>query len=221
MNSIRPEVSQIIRDHGPKLLAHMKSKQKERGVSNTEIVNLAGIPQSSFYRLWNGDGVKMDQDHVARICLFLGISIDDFMRDPSEDSTAKLAIPKASHEDVMTNIHEEIGRLKHTIEELQNDIAEKDALIVSLKASLKEKTDELIALHAGYVEKLDKMKDALIERHDQMHEMSNQHNRRVDEMNKELKRRYDHLYSFFGKLVGEHPEIVLDLINEVTKNIGK
>lgn len=212
MSNITHEVSQIIREHGPRLLNYMKTKQKERGVNNAEIIKLAGVPQSSFYRLWNGDGLKMDQDHVARICLFLGISIDEFMREPSENHTAKLGILEASHEDVMTNIHEEIGRLKHTIEELQKDIAEKDSQIQSLKSSLDAKTEELITTHSTYADRIDKLKDALIDRHSQMHEMNLIHNSRVDEMNKELKRRYDHLHAFFCRITEEHPELLNDII---------
>ena len=203
MNNNRPDISLIIRDHGPGLLDHMRHKQKERGVSNAEIINLAGIPQSSFYRLWNGDGKKMDHDHVARICLFLGISIDDFLHDTTDETKAKLEISEVSHEDVMTNIHEEIGRLKNTIEQLQKDISERDTKIMLLEDGLKTKTEEMVTLHATYADRIDKLKDVLIERHTQMHEMNRIHNERIDEMNRELKRRYDHIYDAFYKLAGK------------------
>jgi methyl-accepting chemotaxis protein len=220
MNNNRPDLSLIIREHGPKLLNHMKHKQKERGVNNADVINLAGVPLSSFDRLWNGDGIKMVPDHVARICLFLGISIDDFLHDTTNETKAKLEITEVAHEDVMTNIHEEIGRLKHTIEKMQAELNEKNAKIDSMKSIIREKTNEIISLHAQHSERMDRLTTALLDRHEQMHQMNHVHGQRIDAMNRELKDRYDHLYKMHMDLLGDK-KIISDLIERSQKEDKK
>lgn len=212
------DVPSLIRESGPELLAYMKKRQKEKELSNADIIKYTGIPQTSFYRFWNSDGNHMDHDNVARICLLLGISIDEFRRTPTDESKANLPILENSHEDVMNNIHSEINKQKQTITELHEEIEGLEAEIQALEAEVKLKTDEIIALHTRYADRVDKLKDALLERHDQMHELNKQHNARVDLLNKELKSRYDQLYQFFCEVVSHNPNKLMKMLEDAGKN---
>lgn len=208
------DVPSLIRESGPELLAFMKKKQKEKELSNADIIKYTGIPQTSFYRFWNSDGTHMDHDNVARICLLLGISIDEFRRSPTDESKAKLEIYENSHEDVMNNIHSEINRQKQTIAELRKEIEELEEENKRLELEVRDKINEIIALHTRHAERVDKLNDALLLRHDQMHELNNHHNERVDTLNKELKNRYDKLYDFFYLVVSNNPQKIMKMIEE-------
>lgn len=212
-----PDVLTLIKKHGPEILSCLKNRQKERGVSNADIIKLAGIPQSTFYRFWNGNGTNLDHDNVARICLFLGVSVDDFRRDPTDTSKAKLDIPEISHEDVMTNIHAELNKQRETIDTLNANIAALEAKNTSLEAMLKEKTDEIILLHSSYAEKIGKLTDALLERHEHMHNLNVTHNARVDHLNTELSKRFDQMHSLFTQLLQKNPETVQKIIKDLAE----
>ena len=213
-----PDILALIKNHGPEILEALRKRKEERGVTKADIINLTGVPQSSFYRFWDGDGKNLNPDHISKICLFLGVSIDDFRRDPDDTSIAKLGIPATAHEDVMTNIHAELNKQRETISALSDTIEELDERNKILESKLSEKNDELVQSHTMYAEKINKLTDALLELHNQMHGLNVSHNARVDHINDELSKRYDqmhNLFHFFQKVFANHPETLRRIAQEI------
>jgi DNA-binding Xre family transcriptional regulator len=221
-NSVSPstpsDILSLIKNHGPEILAALHKRKEERGVTNADIINLTGVPQSSFYRFWDGDGKNLNPDHISKICLFLGVSIDDFRRDPSDTSIAKLGIPILSHEEVMTNIHAELNKQRETIDDLNYTIEELDLKNRQLEDSLREKTEEIIAIQSKYSDKIEKLTDALLQLHDEMHRLNVGHNTRVDRLTEELSKRHDQqhsLFLFFKDTFAKHPDTLRQIAQKI------
>lgn len=183
------DIDSLIREKGAEILEFLKQKQDELDISNADLMERTKIPQTSFYRIWNGDGTKMNADHLCRLCLILGVSIDAFQRDPSATSTVRLpGLREDSHAEIIQGLQEEITRQKETVQQLTEELEAKNAKIGDLKQTLAERTDELLALQQKYSDRVDRLTDSLIERHDQMHELNKSHNARVDKLIEELLR---------------------------------
>ncbi len=210
MNSQKTEIEVLLREKGPEILAFLHQKQNDKGITNADLMLLSQIPNTSFYRIWNGDGVKMNSDHICRICFVLGVSMDEFQREPTGESTVKLpGLREDSHEEIMDNILEEFNRQKGIIETLTNDNSRKSDRIVELDRELKRRIDENSELQRSFTERIAKLTDALIERHDQMHELNRIHNERVDKLDAALRDRYDQLHNLFTSLLnGEHRYLI-------------
>lgn len=212
------DILSLIRNHGPEILEALHKRKEERGVSKADIINLTGVPQSSFYRFWDGDGKNLNPDHISKICLFLGVSIDDFRRDRDDTSIAKLGIPAPAHEDVMTNIHAELNKQRETISELNNMVSELSTKNVFLESQLKDKNEELVQAHSMYAEKINRLTDALLELHNQMHGLNVSHNTRVDHITEELSKRYDQMHNvflFFQQVFAKHPETLRQIAQKI------
>lgn len=208
------DILSLVKNHGPEILKALHIRKEERGVTNSDIINLTGVPQSSFYRFWDGDGKNLNPDHIAKICLFLGVSIDDFRRAPDDTSMARLGIPAPAQEEVMTNIHAELNKQRETIEELNAKIEELECQNRFLERAVAEKTEEIIAIHSKYADKIDKLTDALLEQHEHMHGLNVTHNTRVDKLTEELAKRHDQMHTFFLQLYGKNTEDAKRLIQE-------
>lgn len=181
------DIDTLVRDKGAEILLFLKQKQEEMDISNTALMELTKIPQTSFYRIWNGDGSKLNSDHLCRLCLILGVSIDAFERDPSDDSTIRLpALREESHAAIIQGLMDEINKQKTTVAQLTEELEEKNAKIAELRQMLNDRISELCAVQEQYASRVDKLTDALIERHDQMHELNKVHNARVDRLIEEL-----------------------------------
>lgn len=181
------DIDTMIREKGPEILQFLQQKQDEMNLSNADLMERAKIPQTSFYRIWTGDGTKMNADHLCRLCLILGVSIDAFQRDPSATSTVRLpGLREDSHAEIIQGLQEEITRQKEAVEKLTEELEAKNTKITELKLVINEKVDELCALQQKYSDRVDKLTDSLIERHDQMHELNKAHNLRVDKLIEEL-----------------------------------
>lgn len=211
----KTDIDALIHDHGEEIIQFLHEKQKEKDLSNADLMFITRIPQTSFYRIWNNESARPNSDHICRLCLALGVSIDEFKRDPTEDSTIKLPALKAnSHEEIMTNMVEEYTHQKETIAALNNEIDEKNTKIAALESALAEKNDELLQFQRKSSDRINKLTDALLERHDQMHELNILNNRRVDELEKDLHARYDLLYKLFNKLTSQNTDTLMSLIDK-------
>lgn len=177
------DIDTLIREKGPEILQFLRQKQEEMNISNADLMERSRIPQTSFYRIWSGDGHKMNADHLCRLCLILGVSIDAFQRDPSDSSTVRLpGLREDSHAEIVSGLMEEINRQKENVVKLTGELEEKNAKIAELKVIVAEKVNELCLIQQKYVERFDRLTDALMERHDQMHELNIAHNIRVDKL---------------------------------------
>jgi DNA-binding Xre family transcriptional regulator len=181
------DIDSLIREKGSEILQFLQQKQEEMDITNADLMERTKIPQTSFYRIWNGDGTKVNADHLCRLCLILGVSIDAFQRDPSATSTVRLpGLREDSHAEIIQGLQEEITRQKETVQQLTEELEAKNAKIAELKTTINEKVDELCSLQQKYSDRVDKLTDSLIERHDQMHELNKAHNVRVDRLIDEI-----------------------------------
>lgn len=181
------DIDSLIREKGSEILQFLQQKQEEMDITNADLMERTKIPQTSFYRIWNGDGTKVNADHLCRLCLILGVSIDAFQRDPSATSTVRLpGLREDSHAEIIQGLQEEITRQKETVQQLTEELESKNAKITDLKQTLAERTAELLFLQQKYSDRVDKLTDSLIERHDQMHELNKAHNVRVDRLIEEI-----------------------------------
>ncbi len=181
------DIDSLIKEKGAEILQFLQQKQDELDITNADLMERTKIPQTSFYRIWNGDGTKMNADHLCRLCLILGVSIDAFQRDPSATSTVRLpGLREDSHAEIIQGLQEEITRQKETVQQLADELEAKNAKIAELKLTINEKVDELCSLQQKYSDRVDRLTDSLIERHDQMHELNKAHNVRVDRLIDEI-----------------------------------
>lgn len=210
MNSQKTEIEVLLREKGPEILAFLHQKQGEKGITNADLMMLSQIPNTSFYRIWNGDGTKMNSDHICRICFVLGVSMDEFQREPTGESTVRLpGLREDSHEEIMDNILSEYNRQKEIIQTLTNDNSRKSDRIVELDRELKRRIDENGELQKSYTDRIAVLTDALIERHDQMHQLSREHTERIDKLDAALRARYDQLHELFtGLLNGKYRQLL-------------
>lgn len=212
------DIDTLIREKGPEILRFLKEKQEEMEITNAVLMERAIIPQTSFYRIWNGDGTKINADHLCRLCLILGVSIDAFQRDPSPTSTVRLpGLREDSHAEIIRGLQEEIDRLKKIEEELSQELEARNTKIAELKLTINEKVDELCALQQKYADRVDRLTDSLIERHDQMHALNQCHNNRVDKLITESQSRYDQLYGLFREIIDNSPKKLVDLLKKSVK----
>lgn len=220
MNNFTPtstpsDILALIKNHGREILDALHKRKDERGISNADIINLTGVPQSSFYRFWDGDGKNLNPDHISKICLLLGVSVDDFRRDPDDTSIAKLGIPAPAHEEVMTNLHAEISKQRETIAELNALIEELKDKNTFLESTLKERSEKLISAHADYSIKIDKLTNNLLDLHSQMHNVYVTHNARIDHLNDELVKRHERMYELLHDVFSKAPETVKKIIQQI------
>lgn len=181
------DIDSLIKEKGAEILQFLQQKQDELDITNADLMERTKIPQTSFYRIWNGDGTKLNADHLCRLCLILGVSIDAFQRDPSATSTVRLpGLREDSHAEIIQGLQEEITRQKETVQQLADELEAKNAKIAELKLTINEKVDELCSLQQKYSDRVDRLTDSLIERHDQMHELNKAHNVRVDRLIEEI-----------------------------------
>lgn len=181
------DIDSLIKEKGAEILQFLQQKQDELDITNADLMERTKIPQTSFYRIWNGDGTKLNADHLCRLCLILGVSIDAFQRDPSATSTVRLpGLREDSHAEIIQGLQEEITRQKETAQQLTEELEAKNAKIAELKLIINEKVDELCSLQQKYSDRVDRLTDSLIERHDQMHELNKAHNVRVDRLIDEI-----------------------------------
>ena len=181
------DIDSLIKEKGAEILQFLQQKQDELDITNADLMERTKIPQTSFYRIWNGDGTKLNADHLCRLCLILGVSIDAFQRDPSATSTVRLpGLREDSHAEIIQGLQEEITRQKETAQQLTEELEAKNAKIAELKLTINEKVDELCSLQQKYSDRVDRLTDSLIERHDQMHELNKAHNVRVDRLIEEI-----------------------------------
>ena len=168
------------------ILNKMKERQAEKGLANETIMRATGTPKTTFYRIWNSDeeDIRLDMDFVVRCCLFLGLSVDEHLRQPTDTSTANLPIRESSHEDVVGNVAEILNERKNQIEEQEDEIAR-------LKAELAEKNALIYTLQKEHIQQITSLNAELKARHDQMHELSRAHVERVERFQAELTRRHD------------------------------
>lgn len=177
------DIESLIREKGSEILQFLQQKREEMDITNADLMERTKIPQTSFYRIWNGDGTKMNADHLCRLCLILGVSIDAFQRDPSATSTVRLpGLREDSHAEIIQGLQEEITRQKETVQQLTEELEAKNAKITELKQIINEKVDELCSTQQKYSDRVDKLTDALIERHDQMHSINREHCEQVSRL---------------------------------------
>ena len=212
------DIDSLIKEKGAEILQFLQQKQDELDITNADLMERTKIPQTSFYRIWNGDGTKMNADHLCRLCLILGVSIDAFQRDPSATSTVRLpGLREDSHAEIIQGLQEEITRQKETVQQLTDELEAKNAKIAELKLAINEKVDELCSLQQKYADRVDRLTDSLIERHDQMHALNQCHNNRVDKLITESQSRYDQLYGLFREIIDNSPKKLVDLLKKSVK----
>lgn len=171
------------------ILNKMKERQIEKNLSDATIMRATGTPKTTFYRIWNSDDddIRLDLDFVVRCCLFLGLSVDEHVRQPTDTSKANLPLSDMVHEDVMGNVAELLNERKLKIEAQTAEIAR-------LKAELEEKNALIFNMQQDHIRRVADLTAELKFRHDQMHELSRTHGERIDKLQAELSHRHDQLY---------------------------
>lgn len=179
----KQEIAVLLNEKGPEILEFLQKKQADKRLSNADLMTLSQIPHTSFYRIWNGNGTKMNPDHICRICFVLGVSMDEFQREKTDESTVRLpGLKEDSHEEIMDNILKEFHQQKDVIETLTNDNSRKSDRIVELDRELKRRIDENNELQRKYTERIEHLTDVLVQRHNEMHEIHKQYADRLDKI---------------------------------------
>ncbi len=225
-NTVTSDIDVFVRENIREIMQFLRSKCKEKGITHDELMTVTKIPHASFYRLWkmglpeeqltdeDKRPSKPNADHVCRLCIALGVSLAEFQHPPTDDSIMYLpALKENSHEEVMNGIWGEIASLRDAISGLE---AERERLesdnrrLSDIAFSREEDIRTNIA-------RINKLTDALIERHDQMHELNRLHNDRVDRLDTALRQRYDQLHELFMAVISGNPQRLMDLIQESEK----
>lgn len=190
------DIDLFVREHIFDIMRFVQAKCDEKNITNDELMSVTKIAHSSFYRLWrcgrpeeeltdeDKKPFKPNADHVCRMCLALGVSLDEFQRTPTAESVVFLpALPEDSHSEIMDNLWNEISGLRDTIAQLEDE-----------NAALKSENKRLMNVALSREEdirsnimRINKLTDALIERHDQMHDINRTH--------------YEHLYTIFSRIL--------------------
>lgn len=165
------------------LIDKMKERAKERRLSNKTIMDATGISQSTFYRCWNSDlpDPPLELDNALRLCLFLGLSIDDLLRPTTATSPANLPISEVTHDEVMGNVAELLSKRKARIDELESERSHLSAQIEHKNHTISALNDELQALH------------------NRIHDLNREHAERLDRLYAELSQRNQQLLDLLQK----------------------
>ncbi len=233
-NTAIPDIDVFVREHIWEIMSFIRQKCEDKNVTAEELQIITKIAHTSFFRLWKFGKAeeeldeeelakmkvyKPNADHVCRLCLAIGISLDEFQRMPTGESTVKLpALREDSHEEIMDSFFEEFNRQKNIIETLTYDNSRKSDRIVELDVELKRRIDEFNELQRSSTERIAVLTDALIERHDQMHQLNRDHGERIDRLDTALRMRYDQLYELFMMVLGNDPQKVKELLKVNEKN---
>lgn len=214
MPNSQPEINSFVKEHIREIMPFLRKKCEEKGLKNEELMIATAIPHTTFYRMWkigtpdeergrDGRQYVPDPDNVCRLCLTIGVSLDEFQRVPTADSTVFLpALSEQSHEKVIDNMWGEVQKNREAAENLESektDLLDKNA---ELEETLRQAREELRQCHA----RIDQLTDALIERHDQMHEINRAHSERIDKLNNELLQQYERIFEMFEKRSNCHIE---------------
>lgn len=215
-NTAIPDIDKFVRENIRAIMTFIRDKCEDKKITGDELMNITKIAHTSFYRLWkfgkpedeldeeDRDWMKTykpNADHVCRICLAIGISLDEFQRAPTAESVINLpALSELNHEKIMNNMWEEIAEQRNTIKILETDneqLARKNEELTKMVFSREEDIRSNIM-------RINKLTDALIDRHDQMHELNRTH--------------YEHLYTIFSRILDNDPQKLRELINEKKEN---
>ena len=223
-NTAVPDIDRFVREHIRGIMGFIREKCDEKNITGDELMNITKIAHTSFYRLWKFGkpdedlaeedrewmkNYKPNADHVCRICLAVGVSLDEFQRAPTAESVINLpALSELSHEKIMNNMWEEISGLRDTISILERDNAQLTEKNEELTKKVFDRENDI----RSNIERINKLTDALIDRHDQMHELNRAHNERVDRLDSALRDRYDQLYELFNKVIRNDPQKLMDLL---------
>lgn len=189
-----PNSQSLPQDYCQSILAKMKERQKELKLSNNTIADAIDMAHSTFRDIWNSDGVGMKHEFVVRVCLFLGLSIDENTRTPTATSKANLDITDNSHEDVMRNNAKMLAERKERIDELEAEVEVLTQKINAITAEHLKRIDGLLA-------KNDMLTEELMKRHREILDYHDRHVTRVDKLQDLLEKRYGELFEYFSAAV--------------------
>lgn len=167
--------------YGRGLLDKMRRRLAEVGMAKETLRQLTGIPKTTFYRLWNNAEaeVHMDIDIALRICLALGLSIDEHLRKPDEVPEISPPLSEAVHEEVIQNAAEVLGERKQVIEEqageiekLSSQLTEKQQIENEHLRQILEMHSEIRVLHENYSRRIEELQRELSRRCDQICELA-------------------------------------------------
>lgn len=170
--------------YGRGLLDKMHERLAELGMAKETLRQLTGIPKTTFYRLWNNaeTEVHMDIDIALRVCLALGLSIDEHLRKPAEVPEISPPLSEAVHEEVVQNAATVLDERKQVIEEQAGEIEQ-------LASQLEEKR-QIENEHLRQI----------LEMHSEIRDLHENYNRRIAELQRELSRRCDQICELAGKI---------------------
>lgn len=133
-------------------LEMMKARQEELGYTDTKLALLTETPKSTFDRRWKSDGKNLPHDFVAKCCFVLGLSIDEDVREPTEDSKMNLPLKEMEHEELMRNfaerLNEKNAQLEYRaglIDKLQTEVAEQHKMFHEMNRKNIERIDKMTA----------------------------------------------------------------------------
>ncbi len=175
-------------------LEMMKERQKELNFTDKQMAILTNTPESTFHRRWNSDGQSLTYDFINRCCLVLGLSIDEDVRTPTEDSKARLEVTEEAHEETMRIIAEKLNGKNEQIEIL-NDRVE------TLRRELEQKIQLLHQLHESRDERLSDKNELIKELKDNARTIQERADRQIEDMRKRMDTKNKYIVVLFTCLV--------------------
>ena len=161
------------------VLDQLHERQKELGYTNETLIQLTGIPKTTFYNIWHErDVTHMDMYHIERLCEALKIKLSANIQDtPAE----RIQISDEVKAEVAANTADLLTRRKEVIEKQGEKIEDLSAQLTEKQQIENEYTRQIIAMH------------------DEIRQLHEDYNRRIEELQKELNRRQDQMCELFVK----------------------
>ena len=182
----REQIDRFIRENVTDILRMIEAKCDELDITNDELMTVADVSRTSFYRLWkyihpetmtdDEKRSKPSTEHVLRLCCALELTPKQFQyQSPTGGAPSFSDEKRAQTTDQMWEI---ISNQRATIEQLErerNQLQEDNRRLTEIAFSREEDI-------RVQIQRNNRLTDALLERHDQMHELNRHHNERVDRL---------------------------------------
>lgn len=189
----------IPHNFGAEILAKIKSRQKELGVSFDTFAQAIGIPKSTLRDIYASDGAGLKHEFVARSCLFLGLTLEGDVQQVEEKPIAQVTnvdITESQHDDVAKNNAQMLSERKERIEELET-------VNIELTAKLEEATARYNTASADHhkriedlLHRVDTLTQELVRCHTDLIETHRQYAERIDKLQTELNDRHREMTDF-------------------------